>query len=271
MDAGPGQVVAGFDGGTDAAAALCWAIDTARLQRRSLRVVIAVSAMDPVLDSGFHRRAEQVAAEWRADAEQVVAAARLADATVEVRHGPAVAVLLRAVGPEDLLVLGSQGHSPIVETIGGSVSQHLARHARCPVVVVRPPARADARWIVVGVDGSPESLAALRFACTRARLTGEDVTVLHGHRSWWSPTSSRDRLAATLSDWVRPCREEYTDVRISEDLIEGAASDLLLDLSRSASLVVLGHRGRDAFADLLLGSTTQEVLHRALCPVAVVR
>jgi nucleotide-binding universal stress UspA family protein len=271
MDAGPGQVVAGCDGGTDAAAALAWAIDEARRSRRPLRVVVAMSAMDPLLDSGFHQRTEQAAAEWRADAERVVAAAHLGDASVEVRCGPAVAVLLRSVGPGDLLVVGSQGHSPIVETIGGSVSQHLTRHARCPVVVVRPAARPDARWVVVGLDGSPESLAALRYACAQARLTGADVTALHAHRSWWSRAASRDRLAVMLSDWVRPCRAEYADVRISEELVEGTASDLLVDLSRGASLLALGHRGRDAFADLLLGSTTQEVLHRALCPVAVVR
>jgi nucleotide-binding universal stress UspA family protein len=271
MGAKAGRIVVGYDGGADAVAALDWALHTARLEQRALRVVVAASAMDPVLVSDFHERTERFAEEWRAEAEDVVKAAQLADASVEVAHGPAVAVLLRSVAAGDMLVVGSRGHAPLIETLGGSVSQHLARHAKCPVVVVRPPAGADARGIVVGVDWSPESLAALRFACARARLTGEDVTVLHSHWAWWPEPSTRDVLAGRLSDWVRPLREEYSDVRIAEEVFDGAAPELLVHLSRSASLLVLGNRGRDAFVDLLLGSTSQDALHRARCPVAVVR
>lgn len=271
MGAKVGRIAVGYDGGADAMAALDWAVHTACLEQRALRVVVAASAMDPVLVTDFHERSERLAEEWRAGAERVVGATQLTDASVEVVHGPAVGVLLRSVTADDLLVVGSRGHAPFVETLGGSVSQHLARHAKCPVVVVRRPAGADARGIVVGVDGSPESLAALRFACARARLTDEEVTVLHGHQAWWPQSSTRDVLVARLSDWVRPLREEYGDVRIAEVVAEGAASELLLDRSRSASLLVLGNRGRDAFVDLLLGSTSQDALHRAHCPVAVVR
>jgi nucleotide-binding universal stress UspA family protein len=265
-----GRIVVGYDGSADAGAALDWALDTARLEQRTLRVVVATSAMDPVLISDFHERTERLAGQWRAAAERVVEAAQLADASVEIAHGPPVAVLLHALTAGDLLVVGSRGHAPFVETLGGSVSQHLARHARCPVVVVRA-ARPDVRGIVVGVDGSPESLDALRFACTRARLTGEDVTVLQAHRAWWSQPSARDVLSARLSNWVRSAREEFADVQIAEEVVDGAASDVLVDRSRGASLLVLGNRGRDAFVDLLLGSTSQDALHRAQCPVAVVR
>lgn len=270
MGAEVGRIVVGYDGGADAVAALDWALRTARLEQRALRVVVAASAMDPVLIPDFHARTERLAGEWRAEAERVIKAAKLTDASVEVVHGPAVAVLLHAVTAGDLLVVGSRGHAPFVETLGGSVSQHLARHASCPVVVVRPPA-ADAAGIVVGVDWSPESLAALRFACARARLTGEDVTVLHVHGAGWPKPSTRDMLAGRLRDWVRPLCEQYPEVRIAAEVVDGAASDLLVDFSRSASLVVLGNRGRDAFVDLLLGSTSQDALHRARCPVAVVR
>ena len=233
--------------------------------------MILASAMDPLLITDFHERTERLAEEWRAEAEGVVQAAQLIDASVEVAHGPAVAVLLHAVTAGDLLVVGSRGHAPFIETLGGSVSQHLARHAKSPVVVVRPPAGAHARGIVVGVDWSPESLAALRFACARARLTDEDVTAFHGHRAWWPQASTMDVLAARMHDWVRPLREEYSDVRIGEEVCEGAASEQLIDRSTSASLLVLGNRGRDAFVDLLLGSTSQDALSRAHCPVAVVR
>jgi nucleotide-binding universal stress UspA family protein len=271
MEALRSRVVVGYDGGPDGKAALAWAIRTAHLQRRPIRVVVAANAMDPVLISDFHERTERLAKEWRVEAEIAVDEARLRDASVSVVHGPAVAVLLRSVTPADLLVVGCRGHAPFVETVGGSVSQHLARHAACPVVVVRPPAE-TASGILVGVDGSPESLAAARFACGRARLTQEDVTVLHAHRSWMPhPATGAETHAAWLHDWISPVVEEYDDLHITEEVVDGSASKILGDRSVSASLLVVGCRGRDAFVDLLLGSTSQDVLHRAHCPVAIVR
>ena len=71
----------------------------------------------------------------------------------------------------EMLIVGSRGHGWTAQTF--SVSQHLVRHAPCPVVVVRPPASPDADRIIVGLDGSEESIAALRFACHRACLTNE--------------------------------------------------------------------------------------------------
>lgn len=271
MDAERGRIVVGYDGGTDAEVGLAWAVHTARLEHRPLRVVVAASAMDPVLGGDFHEHMERLVAEWSAEAQRALAEARLEDASVGIEHGPTLRVLLRAVDSEDLLVVGSRGHGPFVETLGGSVSHHLARYATCPVVVVRPTVRPDPRGILAGVDGSLESLAALRFACARARLTGEDVTVLHAYRFLWPHPSASAAVAERLREWVRPLRAEYADVRLVEELAEGSASDLLVNHSRTASLLVLGCRGRDALVDLLLGSTSQDALHRAHCPVAIVR
>lgn len=282
MTEGTSRIVVGYDGGRDADLALAWAIGTARLDGRRLGVVIATSAMDPILISSFHERTEQLAADWLARAEKSVADAGLVDATVEVRHGPTLPTLLHEVTAADLLVVGSTGHGPFVETVGGSVSQHLARHARCPVVVVRPTDRPDARRIVVGVDGSPESLAATRFACARARVTGEPVEAVHGYHPL--PFAGHDRAeehqhvadrqyleSGRLAAWVAPVRAAYPDVDVVEAAVPEPAPRLLAERSGRASLLVLGSRGRDAFADLLLGSTSQDALHHARCPVAIVR
>ena len=276
-----GRVVVGYDGGRDAGLALAWAIDTARRDGRPLRVVIAASAMDPLLSPGFHERTERLATQWHERAAKVLADAGLADAGAEVVHGPTLRVLLRAVTPDDLLVVGSHGHAPFVETVGGSVSQHLARHACCPVVVVRPVHRPEAHRLVVGVDGSPESVAAARFACARARSTGEAVVVLHGYQvlpfldgaqdEHRHVADRRHRLADRLASWLEPVRAAYPDVDLTAEALPEEAPLLLAQESAGASLVVVGSRGRDAFADLLLGSTTQEVLFHARCPVAVVR
>ncbi len=111
----------------------------------------------------------------------------------------------------------------------------------------------------------------MRFACTRARLTAEEVSVLHACRILWPHLSTSAVLTERLREWAHPLRAEFAGVRIIEELVDGSAPDLLLDQSRRASLLVLGCRGRAAFVDLMLGSTSQEALHRAHCPVAIVR
>jgi nucleotide-binding universal stress UspA family protein len=263
------RIVVGYDGGPDADLALAWGIETARLERRTLAVVIATSAMDPVLIPDFHERTERLAAEWRARAETILADADMRDSSIDVVHGPPVPTLLKAVTPEDLLVVGSIGHAPFVETVGGSVSQHLARHARSTVVVVRPAQLLDADVVVVGLDGSAESLAAARFGCSRARMTHEVVLAVHGFRSL--PFGDREHaVAQRLDEWLAPVRAEFRDVEITRRAVPEPAPRLLRDLSEEASLLVLGSRGRDAFTDLLLGSTSQDALHHAHCPVAIV-
>lgn len=276
-----GRIVVGYDGGRDADLALAWAIRTAREEDRPLHVVVAASAMDPVLAPGFHEHTERLATEWRERAEKVLAEAGLTEAAVEVVHGPTLRVLLKAVTADDLLVVGSQGHAPFVETVGGSVSQHLARHACCPVVVVRPTHRPDAHRIVVGVDGSPESVAAARFACARARRTAEAVVAVHGYQvlpfldglqeSHRHRADRGHRLAERLEAWLEPVRAAYPDVALTATVVPEEAPLLLAHESAAASLLVVGSRGRDAFADLLLGSTSQDALFHARCPVAVVR
>jgi nucleotide-binding universal stress UspA family protein len=162
------------------------------------------------------------------------------------------------------------------------VSQHVARHAVCPVVVVRPPRRRDAGRIVVGLDGSAMSEAALDYACRRAEGTGEVVVAIHG---WKVHTPSTDVFSSTarsvtdtleekqvlLGESVAGMRGAYPDVVVVTEAIPVAPGDALVDASSNASLVVVGSRGRGFFSGLLLGSVSQDVLHRAHCPVAIVR
>jgi nucleotide-binding universal stress UspA family protein len=164
----------------------------------------------------------------------------------------------------------------------GSVSQHLARHAPCPVAVVRPAVQPDAKRIVVGLDGSSASEAALDFACRRARVTGECVAALraadygpvHLDRKGRLP----DALGVFLTDQEREltasvteARAANSDVAIEPEFIALPPAVALVEASRQASLIVVGSRGLNAFTGMLLGSVSHEVLHRAQCPVVVVR
>lgn len=281
-------VVVGYDGSAIADAALAWAVDDMSASTEPddlplLRVVLVGTAMDPVLDGDYRRAMDAAVEQWRTSAQERLDALGVTCGTVEVRRGPIVPELLTAAEGATLVVVGSAGHGLVAGTATGSVSQHLARHARCPVVVVRPPHSTVADRIVVGVDGSPESGRALRFACRRARRTGESVTAIHGCFSVLdhiltfdnaqSPIADRHLLEAEqlVREACKDVAADYPDVVIDPEAIPVRAGQVLVDASHSASLVVVGSRGRDAFAELLLGSVAQHVLHHAHCPVAVVR
>ena len=177
-------------------------------------------------------------------------------------------------------MVGSRGHGRAGEALLGSVSQHLARHATCPVVVVREPHDPDAQRIVVGIDGSPTSTAALEYACRRAEATGETVVAIHGwhYREpstdvWSSNTPSVDteERELLLAESIAGVRADHPDVRLEQEVVPVAPAQCLVDASASASLVVVGSRGLGFFTGMLLGSVSQAVLHGATCPVAVVR
>jgi len=275
-----GRIVVAYDGSPDAQTALTWAIRTALLTEQPVVAVVASAADD--LTPGASLLEGDHLDEVRASAKQVLAEALLGDTAVEVRPGPAVPVLLEASADASLLVVGSRGHGQVAGLVAGSVSQHLARHASCPVVVARPVSHPAAARIVVGVDGSGGSDAALEFACRRAELTGEDVVVLHGWRDGGATGTTRREVPGEfmariaeeerlLSEAVAGVQAEHPDVRLEPEAIPVVSWRALADASGAATLVVVGSRGRGAFSGMLLGSVSQQVLHHAQCPVAVVR
>jgi nucleotide-binding universal stress UspA family protein len=165
----------------------------------------------------------------------------------------------------------------------GSVSQHVARHADCPVVVVREPEDHSATRIVVGVDGGPAGEAALGFAFDEAARRGSPLTAV---QSYGEHTLSgtgvvlpmerpagevRATYERELYALLVPWKEKFPDVTVRAEVVPGHPVRLLRDVSERAALVVVGSRGRGGFASLLLGSVSTGVLHRARCPVVVVR
>ena len=274
-----------YDSSADAKRALQWAAHESLRSGVPVHVLAVNEILPPtwggvggmvVVTEGYVLDSSAVLEE----AVKALADAGVVDVTTSQRTGPVVAELLQAAGSAAALVIGSRGHGAAGEALIGSVSQHLARHATCPVVVVREPHDADARRIVVGIDGSPTSAAALAYACQRAETTGETVVAIHGWHVrapstdvWASQprtvdVGERERL---LSESVAGVREDHPDVRLEQEVVLVAPEQALVDASASASLVVVGSRGLGWFSGLLLGSVSQAVLHRAMCPVAVVR
>ncbi len=131
--------------------------------------------------------------------------------------------------------------------------------------------------VVVGVDGSPASLHALRFAHRQAQLTEAE---LHAVTTWAYPLSFDDPVDPT--DWQANA-ETILDTALAEALpadaaagvrrhvAEGHAAGVLLGSVGAADMLVVGSRGHGGFTGMLLGSVSQHVVAHAPCPVVVVR
>lgn len=134
----------------------------------------------------------------------------------------------------------------------------------------------DGPRIVVGVDGSATSLAALRWAVRQAELTGARVEAL---ATWTFPYSTGfggavadfDLAGATQQALDDTLAQVPTDVPVTGRVTEGPAAPLLLEAARTADLLVVGSRGHGAFTGMLLGSVSQHCVSHADCPVVVVR
>jgi nucleotide-binding universal stress UspA family protein len=136
------------------------------------------------------------------------------------------------------------------------------------------------RRIVVGIDGSPSSLAALEWAARQAEFTGSALEVMI---VWQWPMSygfamplASDFDPATeagkvLDGAIADARKAHPEVEIRPSIIEGFPAQVLVEASKDAELVVVGSRGHGEFAGLLIGSVSEHCVTHAHCPVLVLR
>ena len=276
-------VVVGVDGSASAYRAVEWAAGEAHRRGVGLRLVRAFSwttadhptgwvarYRDEMLDVSRRQvaRALRVAADTRPDVE--------AEFAVEI--GAPIEVLSSEARRAQLLVLGDRGLGEVAGLVLGSVAVSLAARGACPVVVVRGERAGADGPVVVGVDGSPVSEAALAFAFDAAAARGVDLVAVHA----WSPTAIDEELAslvewdasaesAVLAERLAGWGQKYPQVAVRRTVVRDGAVRALVTASAGAQLVVVGSRGRGNAAGLLLGSVSHGVLHGAHCPVAVVR
>jgi nucleotide-binding universal stress UspA family protein len=284
-----GNVVVGVDGSPSSEAALHWAVNEARRTRQPLHVVHALETELVISD-----RLQLGTKEDPAGDDPILTAAldvaRAAASGIQVTPhsitGFATTTLIAASKIAGSVVVGSHGRSTIPTALMGSVSQQVAIHAGCPVVVVRATSAtggAGPRRVVVGVDGSEASEPALGYAFDYAASTGTDLVAVHTW--WWEPlegvslgepwmgdwTEIASQEATLVSEALAGWRQRYPDVPVRSHVVRGDPVIELLDQSRDAGLLVVGSRGRGGFVGLLLGSVSRRVLKRATVPVAVVR
>jgi nucleotide-binding universal stress UspA family protein len=205
------------------------------------------------------------------------------DVLVEDGH-PANQILARAKAlAANLIVIGTHGVGGFQHLVLGSVTEKVLRQATCPVLTVPPHARTTSKLpfkrVLCPVDFSDSSLAALEFAFSMAQEGDAEVTILHVCE--WSdayepPTHQfrvereRDVTAKlhelvpdSIRDWCHP----------STRLVHGKAYREILGVATedSSDLIVMGVHGRNALDVMLFGSTTNQVVRRATCPVLTLR
>ena len=200
----------------------------------------------------------------------------------------------------DLIVLSAHGQSRLKHIVLGSTAERIVRHASCPVLTVqcrtgspamrmlsqeKPvyPKRLPWRRILVPLDFSPASLRALQEAVALARRSGAQLLLLHVVEPNPFPTGM-DGGILTLPDNVvaRHAKEHLPrvakqlvpkSVRVTSLVSHGRAASVIVDTAeeKGVDLIVLSTHGHTALERLLIGSTAEQVVRHAKCPVFVVR
>ncbi|MBI1736177.1 MAG: universal stress protein [Candidatus Rokubacteria bacterium] len=287
------RVLLASDGSSNSRRATRWLRDFALPADTRVSVLTVATLTEPSRDSQTMRELRE-----RAVAEAHQAAER----TAKILSGrwPAVDTLVTQGDPQveivrvaedrrvDMTVLGARGLGPMKRFFVGSTSLAVARYAPSPVAIVRGRPR-PVRHVLVSVDGSEGSRAALRFLSSFELLRGTRVSLLHvlqrpdvpGLRRRVTPRPDREHdedrrkqradaetvladAAAVLADAPSP---------VERLVVEGDPAQEIVRIARrrDVDLVVLGARGLRTLGRLLLGSVSETVLHHAGRPVVIAR
>ncbi len=297
------DVLVGIDGSEASLHAAEWAASYARIHGLGVHLVCAYavpSFTTAALDGGYAAMDDTAIADG---ARAVLEEARLRVArfgvpvTGAVATGDAAAVLVEMSQGARVAVVGTRGRGGFTERLLGTVSSALPAHAACPTVVV--PYRPDAvegvtdgddgasdavqvSRIVVGVDGSPAAEFALHRAIQEAEVWGAGVTALTGVPvaagagllAWLPAAVDREAVLRDVAEGldivVDRALTDHPDVTVERRTVDGTGAQQLMAASAEADLLIVGSRGRGGFTGMLLGSTSQAVLHHSACPVMVV-
>ena len=288
----PSSVVVATDGSEDALRAVHWAAEQAFLERRPLVVVTATgSTQVPVtawggVGAGYAPSVDDLVEHGRSVAEDALAVVRHLrpglEASAEVLVGDPRQALVELSRQAHLLVLGSRGRGSFRSKVFGSVSAAVSRDAACPVFVCRPPSRTEVptRGILVGADGTPESLPVIEFAFHQASLLDLPLTVVHcvwdqvaallGPGLVSAQEEGLEQQRLLLSESVAGMSAKFPEVSTDLRLGRGLAEEFLAADTDAWNLLVVGRHPVDTLLRLVTGSVAISVIEHARTTVAVV-
>lgn len=302
-----GIVMVGYDGSPNAQVTLDRGIEEARVRGSSLLLV----GVHPILEPGGsgirkvatvpgYATALEEAVETMLDEAAEYVCARGISVDTAVEGGSPSAVLVKKSHDVDLVVIGARGRGGFIGRLLGGVAAAVPAHAACPVLVV-PPAEGDPNrrrpadayteadytgHIVVGVDVTGKDNPALYEAATLAANHGLPLGIVgvlqvdFGRYEWLTVSSQESpisaEVAATLDECVSAAESHASGISVTKRVVISQTRDrtpavVLSGISATAEMTVVGSRGRGGVAGLLLGSTSQRLLHLARGPVMTVR
>lgn len=281
-------IVVGIDGSEPSSRALAWAAEQADREDRPLVILHALGAVDPYWMVQPVVDVQALKDSMAAGAEELLAAGRdvvvTAHPDLEVITGwkseDARHLLIDATERATMVVVGSHGRGPVKRLLLGSVSGSLTRHAHCPVAVVRPGRGQSGGGVLVGVDGTEQSVPTLEQAFRLAESRATGVTVVH---CFWDGEAVEHGAAlvdATDERYAAPrmivestlagFRDRHAGVPLTIRLAHGLVDDILLELAEGMDIAVVGSRERSTLGDLVLGSVAGVLVEHAACTVVVV-
>ena len=295
MDEAETGVVVGDDGSEGARRAIDWAAAEAQARATRLALVRAVPAPTPNLDFVPGTISPSAGELLEGQAYSDYAEKELADVAASLRQqrpdlpvrthvrvGRASWELADVGRQADLIVVGASGRRGLPRLLLGSTAAQIVHTCVRPVVVVRAAAT-GARRVVVGVDGSAASIAAVRFAFDFADRHG---CPLHAVHAWSDPmddvlepvgpgddgwSAVQERGERLLAESLTGLAERYPDVVAHREVGLGRPAPVLLEHAEDAALLVVGGHGRGALSGAFLGSVSHAMAYHAPCPVAIVR
>lgn len=293
----PARIVVGVDGSEQSIGALRVAQHLAAAMDAEIGATGCweyVNMRSARITLGAMGEKEEAKAELEAAIEAAIGASLPKNFTVDLVFGPAERRLVEASKTAQMLVVGRRGHGGLNGLLVGSVSSSCVRRAKCPVLVVHEPMgergsasvesegqalerQLDSGRIVVGVDGSPQSVHALREGARIASALGGvvDAVACWEFPSIWAapyPLAGEDFQGEAVQALTSSLDEAFGVDRpknVSSRLVQAQVRPGLIEASKDAAMLVLGRRGR-GLARLGLGSVSAGCVSHASCPVLVV-
>ena len=281
------RIVVGIDGSEPSRRALRWALAEALLRSATLEVLHAwrtpMLFVPDVYDAelvelGRMDEAALAFVEHELDAVGADGDCPVDIEQAEVQHF-APRALIEASHRAQLVVIGRHGIGGFPHELLTPKVVQVAHHAACAVAVVPDSWSGGGRGVIVGIDGSEPSIAALKWAADEARLRSAPLTALMA----WGLLDQHHAAPGQPFDPAYGAEDAMTAARTAVTRALGAMADVevevandlparaLIERSADAELLVVGARGLGGFADLLLGSVSHRCLGHSTCPTVVVR
>lgn len=259
-------------------------------------MVMPVPGLPPLQDRVSDAELKRVYAETATCFEGANASGVAVDVIVDIGQ-PAAQILVRSHAADaDLIVMGTHGASGFEHLLLGSVTEKVLRRAPCPVLTVPPHTHATStlpfRRLLCAVDFSDSSLRGLELACSIAKESDAALTLLHVVEWPWHepPPPVLEDLpsdqAAALAEFrryvetsaIERLRALTPESGLGHCVIEPRVAHgkpyteiLRIAAIDGSDLIVIGVHGRNAADVMLFGSTTNQIVRRATCPVLTLR